>query len=120
MNANLSPGILAITGVLTSSRLIDASPPPTCLSTQVSRAQSIKRSVLATHRRASLVASGSFLKAVESASKVDKLAGVAMTSDPAGTFPSVLTAKSAFAASARAEVLNILQPGYPWTPKAYH
>jgi hypothetical protein len=98
MNANLSPGILAITGVLTSSRLIDASPPPTCLSTQVSRAQSIKRS----------------------ASKVDKLAGVAMTSDPAGTFPSVLTAKSAFAASARAEVLNILQPGYPWTPKAYH
>jgi hypothetical protein len=53
----------------------------------------------------------SFLKAVESASIVDRFAAVAITSDPAGIFPSVFSAKSAFAASRRIELLINRSPG---------
>ena len=53
-----------------------------------------------------MVACGSFLSDVESTSKVDKFAGVEMTSDPAGTLPNILTAKIALAASAMAEYVG--------------
>lgn len=83
----------------TSRRSTHACPPPTCSPTQVTRAFSINKSALATHRSASMVASGSFFREVDRASSVDKLAGVATISDPAGILPKVFTAKRALAAS---------------------
>ena len=73
-------------------------PPLTAFSMNVVRARSIKRSALAIHRKASLDASGS-LKVAASESSVDKLAGEDKKSEPEGSFPRVLTAKRACAAS---------------------
>lgn len=74
-------------------------PPLTGFSTSVVRARSIKRSALAIHRKASVDASGSSLKVVASESSVDKLAGEDKKSEPEGSFPRVLMAKRASAAS---------------------
>lgn len=83
----------------TSSKVMDASPPPTSLLTQVIRASSLSRRAFATHLRASFDASGSLLKAVTNSMRAERFAEVAMTSEPAGFLPSVLIAKSACAAS---------------------
>lgn len=84
---------------LTSSIPRHMCPPLTGFSMNVVRARSIKRSALAIHRKASLDASGSSLKVAASESSVDKLAGEDKKSEPEGSFPRVLTAKRACAAS---------------------
>jgi hypothetical protein len=85
--------------VHTSSSAMVASPPLTPWLTQVARASSTSRRALATHFKASFDACWSPVKAVTNVRRADRFADVAMTSEPLGFLPSVLTAKSACAAS---------------------
>lgn len=75
------------------------STPPTSFLMNVVRAWSTSSIALATHRIASLEASGSSLNVREKDSMAERFAGEAMTSDPAGFLPRCLTAWRAGAAS---------------------
>ena len=83
----------------TSSIVTHVSPPLTLLLMNVLRASSMRSNAFATHRKASLEAWVSSLKAAVKPSNVDKLVLDARYSDPEGSFPRVFTANKANPAS---------------------
>ena len=83
----------------TSSMVIHVSPPLTLLLMNVLRASSIRSNAFAIHRKASLEASGSSLKAVAKPSNVKRLVLEARYSDPENSFPRIFTANKACPAS---------------------
>ena len=83
----------------TSSMVRHVSPPLTLLLMNVLRASSMRSNAFATHRKASLEASGSSLKAVAKPSNVNRLVIDARYSDPEKSFPRVFTANKASPAS---------------------
>lgn len=83
----------------TSSMVRHVSPPLTLLPMNVLRASSMRSNAFATHRKASLEASGSSLKAVAKPSNVKRLVLDARYSDPENSFPRVFTANKASPAS---------------------
>jgi hypothetical protein len=84
----------------TSSMVRHVSPPLTLFLMNVLRASSMRSNAFATHRKASLQASGSSLKAVAKPSNVNRLVLDARYADPEKSFPRVFTANKASPASA--------------------
>jgi len=97
--SNLKQKVSCLQVINTSSIVRHMSPPLTLLLTNVVRASSMRSNAFATHRKASLQASGSSLKAFAKPSNVDRLVVDARYSDPEGSFPRVFTANKASPAS---------------------
>jgi hypothetical protein len=83
----------------TSSMVIHLSPPLTLLLMNMLRASSMRSNAFATHRKASLEASGSSLKVAAKPSNVNRLVLDARYSDPEKSFPRVFTVNRASPAS---------------------